>query len=218
MPILLLIRHGENEYTRTGRMAGRLPDVHLNKKGQEQARELAETLAEAPLAAVYASPLERALETAQIIAEKRELEVNVRPGLVESDIGEWQGVELKKAHKFPEWKFVQATPSRFRFPGGESFLEMQTRLVSEVEAIAKAHQPNELVALVFHADPIKLVLAHYLGMPLDHFQRLACDTASVSVLFMSEGSVMLYKQNLRPPFKLPEPPKPKQKKVNKTRP
>ncbi len=209
MPLLLLIRHGENDYVKTGRLAGHTPEVHLNERGQKQAAELGEALKDLPLAAIYSSPLERAIETAQPIAAKRGLEIQVRPNLIESKIGEWQGQELKALQKLPEWKIVQNAPSRFRFPGGESFAEMQTRLISEIESINRAHKEQDVVALVFHADPIKLVIAYYLGMPLDHFQRIGCDTASVSMLAMNNTGVMLVKQNLRPPFQihLPEPQK-----------
>jgi probable phosphoglycerate mutase len=212
MTLLLLIRHGENEYVKTGRMAGRLPGVHLNERGQAQARELAEALAGAPIRALYSSPMERALETAAPLAEKLGLEINVRPGLLESNIGDWAGMELKDARKLPEWKTVQSAPSRFRFPGGESFVEMQARLVNEIEGIARAHENDELVACVSHADPIKLIVAYYMGMPLDHFQRLACDTASVTVLMLGGTGAALLKLNERPPFQLPIPEKKSKKK------
>jgi probable phosphomutase (TIGR03848 family) len=207
MPLLLLIRHGENDFVKTGKMAGHTPGVHLNERGQQQAAELGETLKDVPLAAIYSSPLERAIETAEPLQQGRELQIQIRPGLIESNIGEWQGLELKTARKFPEWKMVQEQPSRFRFPGGESFQEMQTRLISEIEKLVKLHQPEDIIALVFHSDPIKLVTAYYLGMPLDNFQRIVIDTASVTILYVSPGGVSLIKQNLRPPFKLPTPEK-----------
>jgi probable phosphomutase (TIGR03848 family) len=207
MPLLLLIRHGENDFVKTGKMAGHTPGVHLNERGQQQAAELGETLKDVPLAAIYSSPLERAVETAEPIAHGRELQIQVRPGLIESHVGEWQGSEMKHLRKLPEWKIVQNQPSRFRFPGGESFQEMQTRLVTEVETIVKSHQPEDIVALVFHSDPIKLVIAYYLGMPLDNFQRLSIDTASVTMIYVSPTGVSLVKQNLRPPFKFPLPEK-----------
>ncbi|MEJ5226242.1 MAG: histidine phosphatase family protein [Anaerolineales bacterium] len=214
MPLFLLIRHGENDYVKTGRLAGRTPGVHLNERGRQQAAELAEALRDVPIAALYASPLERAVETAQPIAQARGLEIHTLPGLMDTDIGEWQGAELKKLYKLPEWKTVQQAPSRFRFPGGESFAEQQVRLVSEVERLTKLHAPHEVVALVFHADPIKMVVAYYLGMPLDHFQRLSCNTASVTALHLSERGANLVKHNLTPPFKLdiPQPPRKKEQR------
>lgn len=211
MPLILLIRHGENDYVKTGRMAGRLPGVHLNERGQQQTQELAEALAKAPLKAIYSSPIERAMETAGPLAQKLGLEINVRPGLLETNIGEWAGMELKTVRKFPEWKTVQSAPSRFRFPGGESFIEMQSRLVNEIESIVKGHKADELIACVSHADPIKLIVAYYMGMPLDHFQRLGCDTASVTMLMLGSTGAALLKLNQRPPFQFPGPDKKKKK-------
>ena len=207
MPILLLIRHGENEFVKTGKLAGRLPDVHLNEHGQQQAVELAESLANVPIKAIYSSPMERARETASPLAEKRNLPLQIRDGLIETGIGDWAGQELKNLRKLPIWKNVQNSPSRFRFPNGESFSECQSRLVNEVEAILKMHKDDEIIACVSHADPIKLLSAYYLGMPLDHFQRLGCDTASVTVLMLSDRGVQLVKLNQRPPFDFPVPEK-----------
>jgi probable phosphomutase (TIGR03848 family) len=207
MALLLLIRHGENEYVKTGKMAGRLPEVHLNERGQKQALELAETLANVPIKAVYSSPLERALETAAPLAEKLGLQVQVRPGLIETGIGDWSGQELKNVSKLPEWKIVQAAPSRFRFPNGESFMETQARMVNEIETIVREHKNDEIVACFSHADPIKLVSAYYLGMPLDHFQRLACETASLTVFMLSDKGAYLVKLNQKPPFNFPVPEK-----------
>jgi probable phosphoglycerate mutase len=200
MPLLLLIRHGENEFVKTGKMAGQLPGVHLNDRGRKQAAELAEALKQVPLKAIYSSSLERAIETAEPIAADRKLEIQVRPQLMDNDIGKWQGRTLKQVRRIKKWKSVQQAPSRFKFPEGESFLETQTRIASCLDEIAASHKPKDIVAAVFHADPIKLAVAHYLGMPLDHFQRLGCDTASVTVLYVSETGAHLIKLNQRPPF------------------
>ena len=207
MPLVLMIRHGENEFVKTGKLAGRLPEVHLNDRGQQQALELADALAAIPIKAVYSSPMERAQETAAPLASKLGLELQIRDGLIETGIGEWAGQELKSLRKLPMWKTVQDNPSRFRFPSGESFLECQTRVVTEIETIIKAHKDDEIVACVSHADPIKLVAAYYLGMPLDHFQRLACDTASVTIFMLSEKGTLLVKLNQRAPFNFPVPEK-----------
>lgn len=202
MPLLLLIRHGENEYVKTGKMAGRLPGVHLNQRGRQQAADLAEALEDVPLNALYSSPLERAVETAEPLAAGRKLEIQLRPDLMDNDIGKWQGRSLKALSRMKKWKIVQQAPSRFTFPEGESFLQTQTRIASCLDEIAARHKPKDIVAVVFHADPIKLAVAHYLGMPLDHFQRLACDTGSVTVLYVAEMGAHLVKLNQRPPFDL----------------
>lgn len=212
MPLILLIRHGENDYVKAGKLAGRLPEVHLNERGRQQAEELAQSLANVPIKAIYSSPLERARETAAPLAAKLGLETQIRAGLIETGIGAWAGQELKSLRKLPEWKVVQETPSRFRFPEGESFVECQARMVNEIEAILRLHQKEDVIVCVSHADPIKLATAYYLGMPLDHFQRLGCDTASVTVFLLGEKGVLLSKLNQRPPFSFPAPEKPKKGK------
>ncbi|MCQ3936621.1 MAG: phosphoglycerate mutase [Chloroflexi bacterium] len=200
MPLLLLIRHGENDYVKTGKMAGRIPGVHLNEKGRKQAQALGEALKDVPLKAVYSSPLERAMETAAPIAESHNLNISQESGLMETDIGKWQGRSWKALRLTKVWKVVQHAPSRFRFPEGESFPETQTRIVNTLEDIAQRHKPKDMIAVVFHADPIKLAVAHFLGMPLDHFQRLSCDTGSLTALFVNETGANLIKLNQRPPF------------------
>lgn len=201
MPLLLLIRHGENEYVKTGKLAGRLPGVHLNQHGQDQARALGEALKEVPIKAIYSSPLERAMETAAPIASARKLEIIPEPDLLEVNVGKWQGKSLKVLRLMKVWKIVQHSPSRFRFPDGESFPEMQARITGALERIVQKHnKPQDVVAVVFHSDPIKLAVAHFLGMPLDHFQRLGCDTGSLTALSVSETGASLMKLNQRPPF------------------
>jgi probable phosphoglycerate mutase len=200
MPLLLLIRHGENDFVKTGKLAGRIPGVHLNEKGQKQAQALSEALTQVPLKAIYSSPLERAMETATPIAEAHNLTVIEEPDLMDTNIGQWQGKSLKVLRLTKAWTVVQSAPSRFRFPDGESFVDAQTRYVDALERIIKKHKPRDVAAVIFHADPIKLAITHFLGMPLDHFQRLACDTGSLTALYVSEANANLIKLNQRPPF------------------
>ena len=199
MTLLLLIRHGENELVKTGKMAGQLPGVHLNERGVHQAQMLADALEEVPLKAVYSSSLDRALETATPIAQKQRLQVQIRPELMDNAIGKWQGRSLRSLSRTRAWRLVQGAPSRFRFPEGESFLETQTRIVTCLEA---SHKPKDIVAVVFHADPIKLAVAYYLGLPLDHFQRLGCDTGSVTSMVFGTGRAYLVRLNQTPPFEM----------------
>ncbi|MEB2334625.1 MAG: histidine phosphatase family protein [Anaerolineaceae bacterium] len=204
MPTLLLIRHGENDFVKTHKMAGRLAGVHLNQNGRKQAEALAEALKSIPLRAVVSSPLERALETAHPIAQARKLEILQEPDLIDVNIGQWQGKSWRRLALTKDWKIVQNAPSRFRFPGGESFTEAQARCVNAIERIVQKYKkPKDTIAIIFHADPIKLVVAHFLGMPLDHFQRLGCDTGSATILRVSEAQAYLVKMNQRPPFDLP---------------
>ena len=200
MPLLLLIRHGENEYVNTGKMAGRLPGVHLNERGRQQASGLAESLKDVPLKAIYSSPLERAFETSAPIAAGRNFEIQLRPDLMDNDIGSWQGRSLKQLSRTKKWKTVQQAPSRFTFPNGESFLQTQTRIASCLDDIVASHKPKDIVAVVFHADPIKLAVSYFIGLPLDNFQRLGCDTGSVTFLYVGENSAHLIRLNQSPPF------------------
>lgn len=201
MPTLLLIRHGENEYVKTGKLAGRLPGIHLNERGRKQAEALGEALKDVPITAIYSSPLERAMETAAPIANSRNLKITQNPDLMDTNIGKWQGKSLALLRLKKEWKIVQSAPSRFQFPEGESFLDLQTRIANVLEGIIKKHnKPKDIIAVVFHADPIKLAVSHFLGLPLDHFQKLSCDTGSLTMLYAGDAGSNLTKLNQRPPF------------------
>jgi probable phosphoglycerate mutase len=186
MTTLLLIRHGENN-TVGKRLAGRAANVHLNDKGKQQAEQIAQVLCKAPIRAIYSSPLERAVETAAPLARELQLSVEIAPGLIEVDFGDWQGKTLKQLARYRLWKVVQGKPSEMRFPRGESFVEAQQRAAAELERIAAAHQEGDLVACFSHGDVIRLLAAHFLGMPLDFFQRVAASTASVTVIHIDKN-------------------------------
>jgi probable phosphomutase (TIGR03848 family) len=205
MPIFLLIRHGENDYVKTGRLAGRIPGVHLNETGLQQAELLAEKLADAPIQAVYSSPLERALETAEPIAKALNQEVIVRPDLIEMDFGEWQEKKLKGLSRLKAWKIVQGAPSRMQFPQGESFTEAQHRICQELDALARQHSPKDSMVCVSHSDPIKLAVAYFLGLPLDLFQRLNIAPGSITALMIGESGSRLLTLNYNLSFSLPKP-------------
>jgi len=202
MPLFLLIRHGENEYVREGRIAGRLPGVHLNEKGQAQARALADKLADAPVKAIYSSPLERALETAEPIARRLALEIIQREGLTEIDMGEWTEQKVKGLARLKVWKTVQQTPSRMTIPGGESFFQAQFRITQELDWLASRHDEKEIVVCVSHSDPIKLAVAYYLGLSLDLFQRLQIAPASITALTIGEAGSRLMTLNYDVSFHL----------------
>ena len=174
-------------------LPGRAPGLHLSDEGKAQADKAAEriaALAKAPVA-VYASPLERAMETAKPIAARLGLRVRVERGLLECDFGAWTGAKLSVLRRRREWRTVQAFPSSFRFPDGESFMEMQARMVSTLDRLADRHKGETFVA-VSHADPIKAAVAATAGVPLDLFQRLAVSPCSVTALVRGEsGSFVL---------------------------
>jgi probable phosphomutase (TIGR03848 family) len=182
---LFLIRHAQNEWVRTGKLAGWTPGVHLNDEGRKQADLLGKRLATAKLQALYSSPLERARETAQAIADHYDnLDVQIEKGIGEVDFGDWTGKRLRKLARTRLWKVVQHYPSGARFPGGESFLEVQFRLIKSIEEIASRHATGR-VALVAHSDVIKLVVTHYAGVHLDLFQRFVISPASISIITLN---------------------------------
>jgi probable phosphomutase (TIGR03848 family) len=188
---VLLVRHGHTESTGTI-LPGRTPGLNLSDTGRAQAQGTAELIADgATVDAVYTSPLERARQTAAPIAAAARQRAKVDRGLLEVDFGEWTGQQLAALMKKPEWATVQRTPSSFRFPGGESFAEMQLRIVSTIDRLRAAH-PGGTIVCVSHADPIKAAIAHAIGTHLDLFQRIVVSPASVSVLaFLNGGPVVL---------------------------
>jgi len=157
--VVLLVRHGQTPTT--GKiLPGRAAGLHLAETGVEQAERVAQRIAEIKtIDAIYASPLERARETAAPIGRVRGMKVQIDRGLLECDFGEWTGRELKDLMKLPEWGTVQRAPSTFRFPGGESFTEMQTRIVTALDRLRAKH-PGGTIVCVSHADPIKAAAAH----------------------------------------------------------
>ena len=184
--LVLLVRHGATPTT--GKvLPGRAPGLHLSDDGRRQAEAAAARIARLKrVTAVYASPLERARETAMPIARTRGLALRIERGLLELDVGRWTGSRLDALSKRPEWSTVQRHPSGFRFPDGESFLEMQTRISETLARLVARHRGGVVVA-VSHADPIKAALAQALGMHLDLFQRLAISPASITTIAYGGG-------------------------------
>jgi probable phosphomutase (TIGR03848 family) len=189
--LVLLVRHGQTPTTGTI-LPGRAKGLHLADAGRQQAITAAQRIAELRhVDAIYASPLERARETAKPIGTARSLPVHIDKGLLECDFGEWTGRELKSLMKLPEWSTVQRAPSTFRFPGGESFTEMQTRMVTAIDRLRSAH-PGGTIVCVSHADPIKAAVAHAMGTHLDLFQRIVISTCSVTAIaYSSFGPTVL---------------------------
>ena len=189
--LVLLVRHGQTPTTGQT-LPGRAPGLHLADVGVTQAAAAAARLAElTKVDAVYASPLERARETAAPIGKALGHRVLIDKGLIECEFGEWTGAQLKDLMKKPEWETVQKFPSGFRFPNGESFTEMQSRMVSALERLRLAH-PGGVVVAVSHADPIKAAVAHAMGTHLDLFQRIVISTCSITAIaYGPTGPVVL---------------------------
>jgi probable phosphoglycerate mutase len=188
---VLLVRHGRTPTT--GQLLpGRAPGLHLAEAGAKQAVRAGERIAELKrLDAIYSSPLERARETAAPIGRATGLKVKIDKGLLECDFGDWTGAELKHLMKLPEWRTVQRAPSTFRFPNGESFTEMQLRIVNTLDRLRGLHAGGTIVC-VSHADPIKAAMAHALGTHLDLFQRIVISTCSISAIsWTTDGPIAL---------------------------
>lgn len=193
MTLLLLIRHGMTDAT-GHRLSGRTPGLHLNAVGRTQSEELAERLEDLRIDAVYSSPLERCRETAAPLAAANGLRVRRRSKLAEVDYGDWTNRSLRQLSRTKLWATVQGSPSTVRFPSGESLLEVQRRMIAESEDLAAEHA-DSTIALFSHGDPLRLLLAHYLGLHVDLFQRLVVSPASVSAVAISPHGPHVLRMN-----------------------
>jgi broad specificity phosphatase PhoE len=180
MTTLLLVRHGETDAVK-GSLTGWKAGFHLNNTGREQARRLAQCLSELKVNAIYTSPLERAVETATIIGEPHGLSPTVREQLGDLRFGEWEERTFEELRRDPRWERFNSKRSLIRAPGGELMIEVQARMVDEVETLRERHV-NETVAVVSHLDPLRSLIAHYLGIPLDFLLRFELNVGSVSVV------------------------------------
>jgi probable phosphoglycerate mutase len=216
---VLLVRHGQTPTTGAV-LPGRAAGLHLGEVGIAQAERAAARIAalghdtttpdadatkptasarskkvQTPkprgVTAVYASPLERTQETAKPIAKATKLRVRTHTGLLECDFGDWTGKNLSDLRKLPEWNTVQRYPSGFRFPKGESFAEMQTRMIGAIADLVAKH-PGETIVAVSHADTIKAAVAAAMGTHLDLFQRIVVSPCSITAItYTSGGPIVL---------------------------
>ena len=185
MTIIFLIRHGLTSVTGS-KLYGRTEGFHLDERGRAQSERLVERFASVRATAVYSSPLERCIETVEPLAAAQRLPVVPRDDLIEMDAGSWTGRSLSSLRRTKLWREVQQSPSTFRFPGGEAFAEAQARVVGEIERIGRRHRRGRVVVAT-HGDIVRILLAHFAGVPLDLFQRTVVDTASVSVVQLGGG-------------------------------
>lgn len=190
MTRILLIRHGSTDLL--GRVLyGRMPGVHLNEEGRRQARAVGQALkARYTIDAVISSPLERATETAQLIADPQGLEVATDDGLNELECGAWVGKPFSELTHCKEWRQFNRCRSLTRAPGGESLMEVQARAWKSLETIQARH-PDGTVAATTHGDVIRSLLLLLLGMPLDHVLRLEAAPASVSEIVLGGGEPLV---------------------------
>jgi probable phosphoglycerate mutase len=193
MTTLLLVRHGHTDAAGR-RLTGWQAGVHLNARGRKEAQGLVERLNGLPIDAIVTSPLERARETAAPLARARGMRPVVDRRLIEVDYGEWAGRSIAQLRRTRLWRNVIRAPSTFRFPGGESLLEVQTRAVDAAMALSTTY-PRGTVVAVSHADPIRLLVAHLSGMHADHLQRLVIDTGSITAISLGQDIPRIVKVN-----------------------
>ena len=193
---VFLIRHAVTAETGSV-LSGRKPGIPLSKEGVAQAGRTAAILADVPFSACYASPIERTVQTAEIVSKPHGLDVARDASFIEADYGAWTDVPLAELRKDPLWPVIQHNPSRAVFPGGEAMRSIQQRAVDGIERLADAHL-GQAIMVVSHADVIKAVVAHYLGSHLDLFQRIHISPASVSVLQLWGHGPMVACVNRRP--------------------
>jgi probable phosphoglycerate mutase len=192
----LLIRHGHCDAVGHW-LAGRRPGVLLNTTGQDEARALSEALRWVPLTAVYSSPLERAVGTAQPLANDHGLMIDTREALTDIDFGEWTGRTLAELADVPEWQAFNRHRQRASAPGGESLAEVQRRVVHELISLSRRHA-GEMVAIVTHAEPIRCTLAAFDGVPLDAMLAVEISPAHVSTVALGPQFRRVLSVNLKP--------------------
>jgi probable phosphoglycerate mutase len=194
--IFYLLRHGEHGLL--GRvLAGRMPGVGLTERGRAEIAAAAERLAEANIAAVYSSPLQRTRESAEIVAERLNLPIVFREDVIELDFGEWTGATFDAIRADPRWQLWSTLRSTASIPGGESMREVQRRVVEALLELHAAHLEDSIV-IVSHGDVIRAALVFALGMPLDFYGRIEVAQGSISTIRLDPGVIRVIALNERP--------------------
>lgn len=198
MGTLLLIRHGRTPANVQGILAGRTEGVLLDEVGVESATALGLRMNTLNVAHVVVSPLERTVQTGNLVFTNG-VQITNEPGLLECDYGNWQGRSLAELALEPEWKIVQEKPEEMVFPNGESMQAMSDRAVKSIRdwdtKLTQSHGESVIWAAVSHGDIIKAICADALGISLRNFQRILVDPASVSVIHYGENGVSVSKLN-----------------------
>jgi broad specificity phosphatase PhoE len=161
------------------------PGWRLNENGRRQVERLAARLAPLPIRAIYSSPLERAVETAQAVGKPHGIEPRPDPELGEFHAGEWEGAAFDDLDRRDEWRRFNQFRGGTRAPGGELMIETQARMVRKVQALAAEHV-DETVGIVSHGDPLRAVVAFYMGIPIDMMLRFEISPASLSIVEISD--------------------------------
>jgi probable phosphoglycerate mutase len=195
MTIFHLVRHASHALLGKA-LVGRDRSVGLSDEGAAEADALAVALSRYPIAAIYSSPTRRTRETADIVARRLQLDVTVEPALDEIDFGDWTGQTFDALRSLPEWRRWNEFRCGARAPHGEAIIEVQARMIRLMIDLAARHEDQQVV-LVGHGDPIKSVLAYWLGIPIDHFRRIDIAPASISRVALDQDSVQVISMNER---------------------
>ena len=195
MTTFYLIRHATNDTIGVS-IPGRTQGIELNAEGRRQAERLATRLAKEPISVIVSSPLERAVETALPLARRLGLDVQISEQLTEVDFGDWSRQTLEKLNAVEKWQHWNAFRSGHRVPDGEMMVEVQTRMVSELQRL-RSEYPNQSIAIFGHGDPIRVTLAYYLGVPIDFLNRIEVDPACVSIVTIGEHAPRIVCLNSR---------------------
>jgi probable phosphoglycerate mutase len=193
MTTFLLIRHAAHDAV-THTLVGRQPGVTLSPMGRQQAQQLAARLAALPVTAIYSSPLARAMQTAEPLAMRLQLDIQCSEGFSEIDFGAWAGQRFDALASDPRWERWNSYRSGAPLPDGGLMLQVQARAVAALVELHRLHS-EQTVAIVSHSDVIKAALSHYLGAPLDLLQRIEISPASVSILALHEWGAQVMRLN-----------------------
>src|SRR3954467_14605038 len=196
MALLHLLRHGQHDLG-GGVLAGRMPGVGLTERGRAEIAAAAERLAGENIAALYASPLQRTRESAEIVSERLGLPIEFRDDLIELDFGEWTGTTFNSIRADPRWQPWNQHRSLAKIPGGETMRAVQSRAVEALLEIAERHRDAAAV-IVSHGDVIRSALVYALGMPLDFYGRIEVVQGSVSPIRIDESGIRVVSINERP--------------------
>ncbi len=187
MTRVILVRHGQTEWNRVERFRGRV-DLALNQTGLAQARALAERLADWPIAAIYSSPLRRAVQTAQPVAERLGLTVQLLPGIVDINYGDWQAkTPAQVAEAYPDlYRRWLEEPHLVRFPNGESLDEVRDRAMAALREVVARHD-GQAILLVAHQVVNRVLVCAMLGLDNSHFWRIRQDNGCINVFDHQDG-------------------------------
>ena len=190
MTTFLLLRHAHSVANNAGILAGQLEGIGLSKDGTAQVKKLTPSFENIKIDRIISSPMQRCLETVEVIARSKKKRIFIDKRLIEMNYGSWSGKKLSKLSRMKDWKVIQTKASAFRFPQGESFKELERRIESLLKDLSRKY-PKEIILLITHGDVIKIAASLTVGCGLDNFQKFAVDPCSLTTLSWGPKNRML---------------------------